>query len=137
MADPFDVADHFVVRPTNVLMALLPGREQTDRVLAALHGAGGRFTGVKVMHGNRGLRILDWRGEHHGFRARLQRRFQKLTYDDAILGLYSGGLRAGEFLLYIPAAPQDRTFLSDLVRREQAHGVYYFGFSTAEELSAP
>ncbi|WP_432990667.1 hypothetical protein [Dactylosporangium sp. CA-233914] len=137
MADPFDVADVFVVRPTNVLMALLPGREQTDRVLTALLGAGDRFAGVKVMHGDRGLRILDWHGEHHGFLAGLKRRFQKMTYDDAILGLYSGGLKAGEFLLYVPAAPQDRSFLSEILRREQAHGVYYFGYSTAEELSAP
>ena len=137
MADPFDNTGVFKLHPTSVLMALIPDRGRADHVIGALRAGGVQLDKVKVLHGEDGLRILDRRGDYHGVWARLQRLRQKLTYYDGILGLYAEGLTAGEFLIYVPTAPEGRREISQMLAGGRAHGVYYFGSGTVESLSGP
>lgn len=73
MTDPFDNDGKFLVNPDRVLMALLPDRRRAELVIDALRAAGHPLDRVKVLHGEAGARVLDRRGEYHGFFARLQR----------------------------------------------------------------
>ena len=135
MTDPFDNDGKFLVTPDRVLMALIPDRQRADLVLEALRAAGHPLDRVKVLHGEGGARVLDRRGEYHGPFARLHRWRQKFTYNQTVLGLFTAGLKQGEFVIYIPTEREDRQKVGQLLVSRQAHAVHYFGYGTVETLS--
>jgi hypothetical protein len=135
VTDPFDNDGKFLVHPDRVLMALIPDRQRAEFVLEALRAAGHPLDRVKVLHGEGGARVLDRRGEHHGLFARLHRWWQKFTYYQTVLGLFAAGLKAGEFLIYLPTEREYRQKVGQLLVSRQAHAVHYFGFGTVETLS--
>jgi hypothetical protein len=135
VTDPFDNDGKFLVNPDRVLMALIPDRQRAELVIDALRAAGHPLDRIKVLHGEEGARVLDRGGEYHGFFARLQRWRQKFTYYQTVLGLFTVGLKRGEFLIYLPTEREDRQQVGQLLVSRQAHAVHYFGFGTVETLS--
>ena len=135
MTDPFDNDGKFLVSPDRVLMALIPDRQRAELVIDGLRAAGHPLDGVKVLHGEEGAWVLDRRGEYHGFFARVHRWRQKFTYYQTVLGLFTEGLKNGEFLIYIPTERDDRQQVGHLLVSRQAHAVHYFGFGAVETLS--
>jgi nucleotide-binding universal stress UspA family protein len=133
---PMDNVDQFVDRPVNAVSGLVPGG-QVDDALDALRAGGADISGVVVLHGPEGVRILDSDGREHGGRARFVRFFQNWGYDDAVLNLYDEGLRKGEAAVMIPSAPEEKGPLARLLRQHQGHAIHYFGADSAESLSGP
>lgn len=132
---PSDNVDQFIDRPVNAVSGLVPDRQRVNEVLDALRAAGADVSGVAVLHGPEGVRILDTDGTEHGPRARFVRFFQNWGYDDAILNLYDEGLRKGESALMIPSTQDDKVALARLLRQHQGHAIHYFGEESAESLS--
>ncbi|XVV08944.1 universal stress protein [Actinoplanes sp. CA-131856] len=135
--EPSDNVDVFVDRPADAVSGLVPDRQSMAELLEDLRAAGVDVSGVTVLHGPEGVRILDSDGSRHGWHARFVRFFQNWGYDDAILNLYDEGLRKGEVAFMIPAAPDERHEIARLVRQRRGHAVHYFGPERAESLSGP
>ncbi len=132
-----DNVDKFEVHPTYAVAAVLPDRKSVDDAIRALDADGHDGDVIEVMHGEEGLRILDQRGSRHGVTGWLHRLLQNWTYYEQILGLYSEALTHGEFLVVMPAAPDDRYPIARTLIAHGGHGMYYFGFNSVESLTAP
>jgi len=135
--EPSENVDEFIDRPVNAVTGLVPDRQRVDEILDALRAAGTDVSGVVVLHGPEGVRILDTDGTEHGGRARFVRFFQNWGYDDAVLNLYDEGLRKGESAVMIPSTREDKASLARLLRQHQGHAIHYFGVQSAESLSGP
>ncbi|SNY42298.1 Nucleotide-binding universal stress protein, UspA family [Paractinoplanes atraurantiacus] len=135
--EPSDNVDVFLDRPANAVSGLVPDRELLAELLDDLRASQVDVSGVVVLHGPEGVRILDSDGSGHGWHSRFVRFFQNWGYDDAILNLYDEGLRKGEVAFMIPAGPDERHEIARLARRRQGHAVHYFGPERAESLSGP
>jgi hypothetical protein len=105
--------------------------------VATLDGNGVDVSGVRILQGDEGARILDRTGAKHGLRSRLRRLVENLGYDQEILSLYDEGVRKGESIVAMPAGPNECTFLGQIFADHQGHSVFYFGNSNAVSLTGP
>jgi hypothetical protein len=125
--------DEFRTHPVYALSALMPDRDCAEKAVELSEAD----DEPQVLHGDEGLRILDQRGDAHGLAARWHRLLQQWTYYEEILELYVEGIRRGEYLVVLSSPPERRHELARAVHKHGAHAIYYFGFNTLEEITAP
>jgi hypothetical protein len=130
-------ADKFEVHPTYAVAGVLPDRTAVDEAVRTLDADGFDEDVIEVLDGEEGQRILDQRGTRHGVQGRLHRLLQNWTYYEQILGLYNDDLAKGEFIVVVPAGPDDRYRVARTLIAHGGHGMYFFGFNTVESLTAP
>jgi hypothetical protein len=89
-----------------------------------LQSAGIDIEHVRILQGGEGVRILDRTGVDHGFLDGLVRAMQSLGYDQNILAVYDEGLKAGQALVTVPCASEQRYEVGNVLRargRAQHH----------------
>jgi hypothetical protein len=82
---------------------------------------------IRVLHGEKGVQILDPTGAEHGLGTHIVRWLQRLGYDRNILDVYEEALDKGESLITVPCDPADSRPLGRLMLPHGAHGIIYFG----------
>jgi hypothetical protein len=134
---PLTNVDEFRHRPVNELAALLPDKEAVRASINDLEAASIDISTIRVLHGEKGVQILDPTGTEHGLATHIVRWLQRVGYDRNILDVYEEALDKGESLITVPCAQADSRHLARLILHHGAHGVIYFGPGTAETLTAP
>lgn len=137
MTDPSMNVDEFRHRPVHQVAVLLPDKQAVDGVLHDLRNADIDVSGVRVLHGEEGARILDRTGAEHGLATRIVRFFQNLGYDQSILAVYEGGLLNQEALITVPCSPEGRYQVGRLLLARGGHAIVYLGANTVETLTEP
>jgi len=61
---------------------------------------------IRVLHGEKGVQILDPTGAEHGLGTQIVRWLQRLGYDRNILDVYEEALDKGESLITVPWTPR-------------------------------
>jgi hypothetical protein len=129
--------DEFRHRPVNEIAAILPNKEAVKSAIKDLETANVDVSTIRVLHGEKGVQILDPTGAEHGLGTQIVRWLQRLGYDRNILDVYEEALDRGESLITVPCDPADSRPLRRLMLLHGAHGIIYFGPGTAETLTAP
>jgi hypothetical protein len=129
--------DEFRHRPVNEIAAILPNKEAVKAAIEDLETAKVDISTIRVLHGEKGVQILDPTGAEHGLGTHIVRWLQRLGYDRNILDVYEEALDKGESLITVPCDPADSRPLGRLMLPYGAHGIIYFGPGTAETLTAP
>jgi len=129
--------DEFRHRPVNEIAAILPNKEAVKAAIKDLETANVEVSTIRVLHGEKGVQILDPTGAEHGLGTQIVRWLQRLGYDRNILDVYEEALDKGESLITVPCDPAHSRPLGRLMLLHGAHGIIYFGPGTAETLTAP
>jgi hypothetical protein len=129
--------DEFRHRPVNEIAAILPNKEAVRAAIEDLETANVDISTIRVLHGEKGVQILDPTGAEHGLGTQIVRWLQRLGYDRNILDVYEEALEKGESLITVPCDPADSRPLGRLMLPYGAHGIIYFGPGTAETLTSP
>jgi hypothetical protein len=101
-ARPRHNEDRFYRYPTRRVVAVVDETAQLDAALHALEAGGVDVSGVNVLSGAEGLRLLDRKGVGHGLRSRLVRLLQRGAYEMDALRDHERALKDGHHLIYVP-----------------------------------
>jgi hypothetical protein len=99
--------DEFRHRPVNEIAAILPSKEAVKAAIMDLETANVDISTIRVLHGEKGVQILDPTGAEHGLGTHIVRWLQRLGYDRNILDVYEEALDKGESLITVPCDPAD------------------------------
>jgi hypothetical protein len=98
--------DEFRHRPANEIAAILPNKEAVKAAIKDLETANVDVSTIRVLHGEKGVQILDPTGAEHGLGTQIVRWLQRLGYDRNILDVYEEALDKGESLITVPWTPR-------------------------------
>ena len=115
-------------RPDHTIVGLVAEALSVSAMMPELDQSGVPLECILVLQGAQGLAEFDYDGSHHGWWAHLRRSVKNIGGADAnILFLYQEGLRAGQFLLFVPVQNDEhRATVANVLRDHRAHAMSYF-----------
>ncbi len=126
-SEPRRNEDRFYRYPMHRVVAVVDDDAQLDAALAALAAAGLEVTGVNVLSGPDGVRLLDRTGVRHGVRSRLLRFLQRGASEMDVLRNHERALNDGHHLVYVPARNADEAQrVAGMLRDAGGHYLLYF-----------
>jgi hypothetical protein len=129
--------DRFYRYPKRRIVAVIDDDAQLEAAVRDLSGAAVDTSGINVLSGPDGARLLDRSGTDHGLRARLLRLVQGGAYESDALRAHEQALNEGHHVIYVPVRDQrDRAKVVGILRAAGAHYLLYFGAWSVEQLPA-
>jgi hypothetical protein len=126
--------DRFYRYPMHRVVAIIDDESQVDAALDHLGRAGVEVTGVNVLSGPQGARLLDRSGTGHGLRARLVRLAQRGAYEIDVLRAHERALNDGHHVIYVPVrGDNERRKVVDILRAAGGHYLLHFRAWSIEE----
>jgi hypothetical protein len=98
--------DEFRHRPVNEIAAILPNKEAVKAAIKDLETANVDISTIRVLHGEKGVQILDPTGAEHGLGTHIVRWLQRLGYDRNILDVSKRRWTRASRLLRCPVTPR-------------------------------
>lgn len=136
-AQPRRNEDRFYRYPMHRVAAIVDDDAHLDAAMRALQEAGLDLTGVNVLSGAEGARLLDRTGVRHGLAARLLRFLQRGAYEMDALRDHERALKDGHHVIYVPARnPPDADRVAAILRASGGYYPLYFRRWSIEEPSA-
>jgi hypothetical protein len=127
--------ERFYRYPMKRVAAIIDDGQHLSDALRHLEEAGVDMSGVHVLSGPDGARLLDSSGRRSGLYARILRLLQRTAYEGETLSRHEQALKSGGNVIYVPVGSEDeRARVVRVLRNAGGHYLLHFHRWTVEEL---
>lgn len=125
---PDDTHDRFYYYPANCVVGIIDTLEAANSTVKALYALGYQGDAIGVLHGERGIQVLDRSGEEHGWFARVRRQLQSVSEQEGeLLTTSENELRAGHYLFKV-CTDGNREAMEAVRQVLKAHGGHFIAY---------
>ena len=114
--------------PWDSVVGVVDSADAVDAAVCDLVDAGFPESGIHVLAGEAGERLIDRSGSKHGVLRRVARRLQSLGEESQHTSRHIDALRAGGFVVIVPTKDDDRIERVDQVLKN--HGGHFINYYT-------
>jgi hypothetical protein len=123
-------AEQFMAYPTHRVTCYFESQADFQSAMKQFAAAGFDVKDIFVLHGQRGVEILDIDGERHGMLARLSRMVQRIMseYEVQQYEIMKEHLEQGHIVIGVSAPhEQEREKIHRIMHDNHGHHIMYFG----------
>ena len=121
--------------PWDSVVGIIDNVDAVHAAVCDLVAAGFPESGIHVLAGEDGERLIDRSGGRHGFLGRVARTLQSLGEERAETQRHIEEVRKGHFVVVVPTKDDDRiASINRLLRVHGGHGVSYYTRMTTRTL---